>query len=109
MKLLVDGPSARRFRLAGEVNDRRYYVTRGDDPARAILVLRKGLDLDTLGGYVVDARIGWEAGWVGFVPEEEAGARYTRVAIYRRIPMPSREAERSLEQILAEAPRRTGG
>ncbi|HBY99130.1 MAG TPA: hypothetical protein DEP84_35165 [Chloroflexi bacterium] len=75
--MLVDRPSTRRFRLAGEVNDRRYYVTRSDDPARAILVLRKGLDLDTLGGYVVDARIGWETGWIGFVPEEEAGARYT--------------------------------
>ncbi|MCZ7570495.1 MAG: hypothetical protein M5U01_18165 [Ardenticatenaceae bacterium] len=105
--MLIDRPSVRRFRQAGAVNDRCYSVTRGDDPARAILVLRKGLDLDTLGGCVVDARIGWETGWIGFVPEEEAGECYTSVTVYRRIPMPSREAERSLDQSLADASRRT--
>ena len=70
----------------------------------AILVSAAGGLVD-LRERVVDANVGWDAGTQGFVLEQDIGRRHTKIMVYRMMGFGER-AERTLSQVLADAPMR---
>ena len=107
MKLKADREAVNRFVQVSRAwvrgEQRRYYVTRADDPALALLVCRGGLSLEELVGQVVDANVGWERGVLGFALEPDVGRRHTKITIYRRL---HGQHEKTLSEVLQDAPRR---
>ena len=116
MLLKIDPKSAAQFNLIhetpGEIiatDHRRYYVATGN--RLALLVLRNGLDLATITGQVVDARLGWDHAVEPFAPEGDVGLRRTKITIYRRVinahPNGPMGGIRFLSTILKSTPKRT--
>ena len=116
MLLKIDPQSAKLFDLIHEIpgeilvaDHRRYYVATGD--RLALLVLRNGLDLETITDQVVDARLGWDHAVEPFAPEGDVGLRRTKITIYRRVinahPNGPMGGIRFLSTILKSTPKRT--
>jgi hypothetical protein len=107
MFLTVDFPAAERFGyMLGVTVDgdpRRYYVTKRDDSRLAMVVCRAGLDLFALGGKVVDASIGWDAGTPEYV--HHGNRRHTKITIYG-MAIDGGYSPETLTSILEKAPRR---
>ena len=116
MLLKIDPKSAAQFNLIhetpGEIiatDHRRYYVATGN--RLALLVLRNGLDLATITGQVVDARLGWDHAVEPFAPEGDVGLRRTKITVYRHVinahPNGPMGGIKFLSTLLQSAPKRT--
>ena len=116
MLLKIDPQSAKLFDLIHEIpgeilvaDHRRYYVATGD--RLALLVLRNGLDLETITDQVVDARLGWDHAVEQFAPAADVGLRRTKITVYRRVinahPNGPMGSIKFLSTLLQSAPKRT--
>lgn len=107
MWLRIDLDAIARFDLlrpetrGGEV--RRYYCTKRDDDRLALVVCRNGLLLPDLAGLLVDAVIGWDRGYPGYV--HVTSRVHSKITIHRVLTFQQANAK-TLNDILADAPRR---
>ncbi len=108
MWLRIDLDAIARFDLlrpetrGGEV--RRYYCTARDDDRLALVVCRHDLQLPDLAGQLVDAVIGWDRGYPGYVhvtSRQHSKVTIFRVLTYQHAPHPA-----TLSDILRDAPLR---
>lgn len=106
--LLIDAAAVARFERVNQTfigdEPRRYYVTMPHDDRLALVVCRHDLRLEDLAGLVVDAAIGWDDGLEWFFHHK--GERHTKVTIYRALHDHAGRSERTLSDILQDAPRR---
>lgn len=107
MRLLIDNEAAKRFDfirpeiVRGEV--RSYYVTSRDDAVLALLVILNGRCLlADVAGRVVDASLGWDDGYPGYV--HITSRRHSKIAV--RAVLVGDDHEDTLSNVLARAPRR---
>ncbi len=109
MKLYIDPASINRFfqiSAARESDDRRYYITRRQDKANALIVTRDSLALEDLVRNVVDAAIGFDTAWQGLAFDEDVGKRRTKITIYRVI-RGERRGDKSLAEVMRQATKRS--
>ena len=103
MRVLLDGAGIAVLELVTVSNDhgdrRRYYAT--SSGPRLLVVCRGDLVLTALAGAVVEAGVGWDRGYAGFV--WRPGQRHSKLTIYSRAAAPAR-AEITLSALLAQAP-----
>ena len=77
---------------------RTYYVAK--KPKRMIIVCRNGLTLESVYGKVVDANVGKDSGYPGFVHQEYEGKPNTKVTIRKVV---NEQHELKLRDILTKA------
>lgn len=86
MRILLDRAGLQQLVLVGaqQYQDlRHYYVVRN---RLAIVVARNGISLSAeMVNRVVDATMGWDDGWAGFVREQNVGKRHSKLTIYRLV------------------------
>ena len=108
MWLRIDAAGAARFDLLrpemrhGDL--RRYYCTARDDDRLALVVCRNGLLLPDLAGLLVDAVIGWDRGYPGYV--YTTSRQHSKVTVYRVLTFQHGAHAATLSDILRDAPRR---
>lgn len=106
MRLLIDHDAATRFDfirpeiVRGEV--RSYYVTRRDDAVLALLVIRGGRLLADVDGRVVDATLGWDEGYPGYV--HITSRQHSKITVLAVLA--GDDFEDTLSNVLSRAPRR---
>lgn len=97
MKLLVDRAAAAKavfLTATPEHGDQRRYYELGS----ILIVCRNGLELASLAGRVVDARVGEDTAYPGFTADESrVGQRRSKVTIYRALPPNTRYKKRLSE------------
>jgi hypothetical protein len=109
MWLRIDPFAIERFdllrperRTDGEL--RRYYCTARTDDRLALVVCRDDLQLPDLAGQLVDARIGWDRGYPGYV--HVTSRVHSKVTIHRVLTFQHGAHAATLSDILRDAPRR---
>jgi hypothetical protein len=90
MRLRIDRASIQLFEGRTESpatpnSDRRHYYS-AQEPYRAILICRNGLELNDLAGQVVDALVGEERSERPFAREANVGQRHTLITLYGVLP-----------------------
>jgi len=107
MWLRIDPFAIERFdllrperRTDGEL--RRYYCTKRDDDRLALVVCRHDLQLPDLAGQLVDAVIGWDRGYPGYV--HVTSRQHSKVTIFRVLAYQHAPHAETLGDILARAP-----
>lgn len=105
MNLLLDYAACERFTwlvsLPAGVEMRHYYALEPTDGKLALLVSR-GAKLEAMAGQTVDATIGWDDGYPGFV--FYPGKLHSKITIFGRVVDAAHE--RTLSDILSTAPDR---
>ncbi len=71
-------------------------------PYRVVLICRNGLNLYDLVEQTVDAQVGLEYSWRGYVRPGNEGERHTKIVVYRVM---RRSARWTLSDVLAQSPR----
>lgn len=105
MNLLLDYAACERFvwlvELPVGTETRNYYALDPTDAKLALLVVH-GARLEALAGLVVDATLGWDDGYPGFV--FYPGHQHTKVTVFRQ----STDAAGmvALSEVLSKAPER---
>lgn len=105
MNLLLDYAACERFAwlasLEVDGETRHYYALQPEDARLALLVTR-GAKLAALAGLIVDAALGWDNGFPGYV--FYPGRQHTKVTVFRQ----STDAADlvALSEVLSKAPER---
>ncbi len=109
MWLRIDPDAVARFdllrperRTDGEL--RRYYCTARDDDRLALVVCRHDLQLPALAGRLVDATLGWDRGYPGYV--YVTSRQHSKVTIHRVLTFQHAAHAKTLSDILRDAPLR---
>lgn len=108
MRLLIDSTAA-SFSFVTRSDEhgdtRSYYVAQKVTGRLMIVVCRNGVRLNASSfNQVVDVKVGWDKGTLGFVHEENIGKRHTKLTIYRVSDLQEEELGKWLGSVLRRAP-----
>ena len=104
MNLLLDYPACERLAWLVSLSvgtELRHYYALDPTDAKLAMVVARGAKLEAMAGMVVDATLGWDDGYPGFV--YYPGKLHSKVTIFGRTEAAH---ERTLSDILSNAPDR---